>query len=80
MQNAVDQSPHLLPDNDAFPAILNIELDRQSFNEKTRTWQKLNDKVSLDDSITVKGQKYTLYGFITHDRDLQSGSFTSIVR
>ncbi|KAF2666285.1 hypothetical protein BT63DRAFT_55100 [Microthyrium microscopicum] len=80
MQNAIDQSPDLIPEDCEPPRILHIELNRQHFNEKTRTWQKLSDKVTLDDHVDVNGQSYTLYGFITHDRDLQSCLFSTIVR
>jgi hypothetical protein len=80
MQKAIDQTPSVLPLGIEPPMVLNLELERQHFDEIKRSWEKLNNKITIDNHVTVGGKAYTLYGIITHDRDLQSGLYSSVLR
>ncbi|KAI9814044.1 MAG: Alsin [Pycnora praestabilis] len=65
------------------PTLLTLELNRQIFDTSDRQWKKLVNKVELDEQIHLGSSEtspYTLYGFIVHEGDLQSGSYKSIVR
>ena len=80
MQVAVDRSEQLVHQSQPLPQVLRVELDRQEYDSTTRKWKKLVDKVKLDDSVTVRGTSYTLFGFIVHKGNLQSGLYYSVLR
>ncbi|TLD30123.1 hypothetical protein E2P81_ATG06776 [Venturia nashicola] len=67
------------PDS-VLPEVLTIELDRQEFEQKSRTWKKISEKLKLEDETKVLDQSYTLYGFVTHKHDLHSGLYNTVLR
>lgn len=80
MQAAINGSTDLtIPGQDP-PQLLTIELERQHFDLKTRSYVKLLNKVTLDDHVTVAGVPYTLYGFVVHKQTLQSYVYQTILR
>ncbi|KZM27403.1 ubiquitinyl hydrolase [Ascochyta rabiei] len=80
MQDAIDKSTDFIaPDQDA-PQLLTIEMDRQEFDSKTRSYVKLLNRVPLDDHVRVGTVQYTLYGFIVHKQTLQSYVYQPILR
>ncbi|KAK5166165.1 uncharacterized protein LTR77_008426 [Saxophila tyrrhenica] len=62
------------------PLLLTLELERQEFDREKRRWEKLTNKVEMQDEITVSGTSYTLYSFATHSGDLESMKFNSYIR
>jgi hypothetical protein len=80
MQAAVDSSTNLALFAQPLPQLLTIELDRQDFDVKTRSYVKVLNKVTLDDRITIGNTKYTLYGFVVHKQTLQSYVYQPIIR
>ncbi|KAJ9642868.1 hypothetical protein H2199_004389 [Coniosporium tulheliwenetii] len=80
IQDAIDgtKSPLVAPGDS--PIVLNIELERQIFDEKSRAWTKLTDELILNDLVSVNGIQYTLFGMVIHKGDLQSGLYRSIIR
>jgi hypothetical protein len=80
MQEAVNQSPNFIVPGQALPELLTIELDRQDFDVKTRSYVKVLNKVTLDDRINVGDISYTLYGFVVHKQTLQSYVYQPILR
>lgn len=80
IQDAIDQSTDVLATAQELPQLLALELERQEFDSKTRTYVKLLNKVSLDDQIRVKGVPYTLYGFVVHKQTLQSYVYQPVLR
>ncbi|KAH6622337.1 hypothetical protein C7974DRAFT_362780 [Boeremia exigua] len=80
MQGAINKSTDFITLSHNLPQLLTIELERQMFDFKTRSYVKLLDKVTLDDHVTVKGVPYTLYGFIVHKQTLQSYVYQPILR
>jgi hypothetical protein len=80
MQEAVTKADDLLHPGQSLPQLLTVELDRQAFDESSRTWLKLVNKVTLDDTITVRDVGYTLYGFVVHKENLQSYLYHPIIR
>ncbi|KAE9970282.1 hypothetical protein BLS_004987 [Venturia inaequalis] len=67
------------PDSE-LPQVLAIELDRQEFDQKSRMWKKISEKLKLEDETKVLDQTYILYGFVTHKQDLQSGLYNTVLR
>jgi len=80
MQNAINSSPNFAVTGQPLPQMLTIELDRQDFDVKTRSYVKLLNKVTLDDHITIGETSYTLYGFVVHKQTLQSYVYQPIFR
>ncbi|KAF3042177.1 ubiquitin carboxyl-terminal hydrolase [Didymella heteroderae] len=80
MQGAIDKSTDLMMAGHELPQLLTVELERQEFDSKTRSYVKLLNKVSLDDHIYVRGVPYTLYGFVVHKQTLQSCVYQPILR
>jgi hypothetical protein len=80
MQEAVKRSTNFVAPGRALPQLLTIELDRQDFDIKTRSYVKLLNKVTLDDQLTVGDTLYTLYGFVAHKQTLQSYVYQPILR
>lgn len=80
MQEAVTKSNTFTAPGQALPELLTIELERQEFDLKTRSYVKLLNKVSLDDHIKVADVPYTLYGFVVHKQTLQSYVYQPILR
>ena len=70
-----------------FPKFLTIELERQKFDTVIREWKLLYDRVRLSEELDLsqwsaepETSKYTLYGFIVHAEERNSGKFYSILR
>lgn len=80
MQEAVNKSKNFVLLNRPLPQLLSIELERQEFDVKTRSYVKLMNKVSLDDHLTIGNASYTLYGFVVHKQTLQSYVYQPILR
>ena len=76
IQAAVDTHPTALEK----PALLTLELERQEFQRTKRRWQKLTNKVEMEDNINVGGVAYTLFAFATHCGDLESNKYNVYVR
>lgn len=70
------------------PKLLQIELERQVFDDKKRRWRKVTDRVKLDDRLVVggdsidksEGHSYSLYGMIVHTGALQSDRYYPVIR
>jgi hypothetical protein len=80
MQAAIDSSSAFVAPGRDLPELLTIELERQQFDSKTRSYVKLLNKVTLDDHISVNGVPYTLYGFVVHKQTLQSYVYQPVLR
>ncbi|OSS43719.1 hypothetical protein B5807_11522 [Epicoccum nigrum] len=80
MQGAIDSSSAFVAPGRDLPELLTVELERQEFDSKTRSYVKLLNKVTLDDQISVNGIPYTLYGFVVHKQTLQSYVYQPILR
>ena len=76
IQAAVDSHPNAMEK----PVLLTLELERQEFDRKERKWNKLTNKVDVEDKITVAGTSYTLFAFATHCEDLESNKFHLYIR
>lgn len=62
------------------PKLLILELQRQEFVSKERKWNKLLNRVEVEDVIKVGETVYNLYAIITHCGDLQSNKHSVYVR
>lgn len=69
------------------PKILFLEFDRQRFSSTTRSWSRLQEKITVDETLDLssfvpEGQEgsYTLFGFTMHSGDRTSHRFYTIVR
>lgn len=80
MQEAVAHAANFAVAGQSLPEFLAIELDRQTFDVKTRSYAKVLNKVTLDDRLSIDGTSYTLYGFVVHKQTLQSYVYQPIVR
>ncbi|KAF2854460.1 hypothetical protein T440DRAFT_276189 [Plenodomus tracheiphilus IPT5] len=80
MQQAIDKSPDFTVSGQPLPELLTIEMERQTFDLKTRSYVKVLNKVTLDDHVKVNGIDYTLYGFVVHKQTLQSYVYQPILR
>lgn len=80
MQSAIDNSTDFVAPDEHLPLLLTIELERQQFDAKSRSYVKLMNKVTLDDHVRVRGTQYTLYGFVVHKQTLQSYVYQPILR
>lgn len=80
MQDAIDKSADFTIPGQNLPQLLTIELQRQEFDPRTRSYVKLLNKVTLDDQIKVGEAQYTLYGFVVHKQTLQSYVYQPILR
>lgn len=80
IQAGIDRTPDFAPPSGPLPQMLTIELDRQIFDAKTRSYVKLVNRVMLDESISVNGTAYTLFGFVVHKQTLQSYVYQPIFR
>ncbi|KAF2999270.1 hypothetical protein E8E13_003636 [Curvularia kusanoi] len=80
MQGAIDSAAAFVAPGRDLPQLLMIELGRQEFDTKTRSYMKLLNRVTLDDHVSVNGVHYTLYGFIVHKQTLQSYVYQPILR
>ncbi|KAK4540943.1 hypothetical protein LTR36_008451 [Oleoguttula mirabilis] len=76
IQEAVNKHPTPLKK----PMLLTLELHRQEFDRKERKWNKLTNKVEVDDVIQVGETWYNLYAITTHCGDLQSNKHSVYVR
>ncbi|KAF9695032.1 hypothetical protein EKO04_006896 [Ascochyta lentis] len=80
MQDAIDKSTDFITPGQDLPQLLTIEMDRQEFDSKTRSYVKLLNKVPLDEHVRVGTAQYTLYGFVVHKQTLQSYVYQPILR
>jgi hypothetical protein len=80
MQKAVDKAVSTLAFPQTRPQLLNIELGRQEFDLKSRSYVKLMNQVTLDDYIVVGDTQYTLYGHVVHKQTLQSYVYQPVLR
>ncbi|KAI8940888.1 hypothetical protein NX059_002148 [Plenodomus lindquistii] len=80
MQQAIDMSPDFTVSGQPLPELLTIEMERQSFDLKTRSYVKVLNKVTMDDHVKVNGTCYTLYGLVVHKQTLQSYVYQPILR
>ncbi|KAI9792278.1 MAG: hypothetical protein M1816_002503 [Peltula sp. TS41687] len=77
------------------PKFMHVELERQKFNEASRKWERVVDRVKMDETVDLTpwaparnpfnsgpdvSSLYTLYGVIVHEGDLRSSRFRSILR
>ncbi|KAK5197574.1 hypothetical protein LTR92_003514 [Exophiala xenobiotica] len=69
------------------PDFLPLTLARQRFDKTKREWRLLHDRVILNEELdlsnfttNVEHSRYTLYGFVVHVGDRNSGKFYSILR
>lgn len=76
LQTAIDHHPTPLD----CPALLTLELERQTHDKATRKWKKLLHAVTVPDTLTVSGHAYTLFAFVTHVGHLQSSRYYAYVR
>lgn len=70
-----------------FPKFLTVELERQKFDTVSREWKLLYDRVRLSEELDLsqwsaetETSKYTLYGFVVHADERNSGRFYAILR
>ncbi|KAF1915500.1 Deoxyhypusine synthase-domain-containing protein, partial [Ampelomyces quisqualis] len=80
MQAAINNATRLMVSEQPLPQMLTIELDRQVFDVKTRSYVKVLNKVTLDDHLTIDSTAYTLYGFVVHKQTLQSYVYQPVLR
>lgn len=80
MQAAINKSTEFIVSGQDLPQLLTIELQRQEFDFKSRSYVKLLNKVTLDDHIHVADVPYTLYGFVVHKQTLQSYVYQPVLR
>ena len=76
IQEAIDKRSKPI----ATPKLLTLELYRQEFDRKKRKWEKLGNKVEVEQTIQVAGRSYTLCACITHCGDLQSNKHNVYVK
>ncbi|KAK6366976.1 hypothetical protein LTS17_010527 [Exophiala oligosperma] len=69
------------------PDFLPLTLARQRFDKTKRVWKLLHDRVVLNEELDMSEfspsndhAKYTLYGFIVHLGERNSGKFYSVLR
>ena len=70
-----------------FPKFLTVEFERQRFDTGLREWKLSYDRVQLNEeldlsrwSVERETSNYTLYGFVVHKDERNSGKFYSILR
>lgn len=73
--------------NKILPEFLTVDLGRQTFDSATRAWKLRYNRVRLDDELDLQKlvphqstARYTLYGFIVHCGERNSGHFYSVIR
>lgn len=74
--------------SDLPPSVLQIELERRQYDQKSRRWDRLSHKVELNEEINLRSWhppagaevNYTLHSMIVHDGDLEARNFCTIVR
>lgn len=69
------------------PDFLPLTLARQSFDKSSREWKLRHDRVILNEELDVSEfstdkeyARYTLYGFMVHRGERNSGKFYSVLR
>ncbi|KIW15465.1 hypothetical protein PV08_05511 [Exophiala spinifera] len=69
------------------PDFLPLALARQHFDKTKRVWKLLHDRVALNEELdmaefcpSIGDAKYTLYGFVVHLGERNSGKFYSVLR
>lgn len=87
VQAGLDQTLGQLSSKQCFPKFLTVELERQKFDTNIREWKLSYDRVRLSEELDLSQwsaepeiAKYTLYGFVVHVEERNSGKFYSILR
>lgn len=87
VQHGIERVFSQIPARQHFPKFLTIELERQKFDTVIREWKLLYDRVRLSEELDLsqwsaepEASKYTLYGFVVHAEERNSGKFYSILR
>ena len=80
IQEGIDRSENFLAQEDPLPELLPLELERQLFDNTTREWKKVVDKVDIQEKIKVRDVEYSLYGMIVHEGALGSGIYHAVIR
>lgn len=62
------------------PALLTLELERSEFDSEKRRWNKLTNKVDIQEKVSVAGTSYSLFAIATHCGDLQSNKFNLYIQ
>ncbi|KAI1607898.1 ubiquitin thiolesterase [Exophiala viscosa] len=69
------------------PDFLPLSLARERFDTKSREWKLLHNRVSLNETLDMSDfslsndhAKYTLYGFMVHVGERNSGKFYTVLR
>ncbi|TKA31106.1 hypothetical protein B0A50_02075 [Salinomyces thailandicus] len=64
----------------ATPALLTLELERQGFDREKRRWNKLTNRVGIENVISVGQTEYHIHAVVTHCGHLTSGRHNVYVR
>ena len=80
VQEACDRSDDFLRPENPLPTFLPVELRRQRFSLASRRWEKLVNKVSINEEINIRGVGYVHYGHIVHKGTLRSGLYHAVLR
>lgn len=80
LQHAVEKAAGFGIDSQEAPQLLTIELERQGFDVKSRSYIKLLNKVALDETLMVGESSYTLFGLVVHKQTLQSYVYQPVLR
>ncbi len=87
VQNGIERTLMHSADTQCFPKFLTVELERQKFDTAVREWKLMYDRVRLSEELDLsqwsaepETSKYTLYGFIVHVEERNSGKFYSVLR
>jgi Ubiquitin carboxyl-terminal hydrolase len=87
VQRGLEQVFAPVSSKQCFPKFLTVELERQKFDTVIREWKLSYDRVRLSEELDLSQwsaepeiSKYTLYGFVVHVEERNSGKFYSILR
>lgn len=80
IQEGIERLENSLKREESLPELLPVELERQTFNNTTRVWKKIVDRVEIQEKIKVRSAEYLLYGMIVHEGELQSGRYHAVLR
>ncbi|KAI9763004.1 MAG: hypothetical protein M4579_000067 [Chaenotheca gracillima] len=93
VQNALSKALAGAGDQDTasikrLPKLLQVELDRQEFDKKLRTWRKVEESVQIDENIDLGvwandkevDARYVLFSLVVHTGDLSSSLFSLVSR
>ncbi|KAF2841701.1 hypothetical protein M501DRAFT_1022936 [Patellaria atrata CBS 101060] len=80
VQDAMDKAQASATLDHSPPQLLTVELLRQEFDEKARSFKKLANRIMLNEVVKFDGIVYYLYGQIVHRENLQSSLYHSVLR